>query len=88
MSDESENNQGSSKLDSEQLGAYNIMRNVDGRHFIWRQLQKCGVFESMFNIDPIMHAHNAGLREAGLKLDRLVKEISPEDYLTMISENI
>jgi len=75
-------------LDSEQLGAFNTMNTTDGRHFIWRQLQKCGVFETMFEIDPYQNAFNSGQREAGLSLHRMVREVSPANYLKMLTENI
>ena len=73
---------------AENLAISNIMRNEDGRGFIWSQLQACSVFESMFDNDPIQHAYNAGMREAGLRLDRLIKEAEPSYYVKMIEENI
>ncbi len=73
---------------SETLAVSNIMRNEDGRSFIWSQLQSCSVFESMFDRDPIKHSFNAGMREAGLRLDRIVRSAEPAYYVKMIEENI
>jgi hypothetical protein len=76
------------KVDRESLVIQNVMKNEDGRSFIWGQLQSCGVFESIFDRDPIKHGYNAGLREGGLQLDRKVREAAPEQYVKMMQENI
>lgn len=76
------------KLAPEEAGLDNAMRNVDGRAFIWHLLQTSGVFESMFDNDPISHAFNAGEREMGLKLKSMVLDVAPEYFVIMIKENI
>ena len=73
---------------SEDLDAENIMRTEGGRSFIWNQLQSCSVFESIFDMDPVQAGYNSGMRDAGLRLDRVVKEAAPEYYLQMIKENL
>ena len=73
--------------DPEVMAIHNIMSNIDGRCFIWGQLQSCGVFETIFDIDPLKHSYNAGLREAGLRLKRVVEELEPGYYIKMIEEN-
>ena len=70
------------------LAVRNIMKNEDGRNFMWSQLQYCSVFESIFNKDTNQHSYNAGLREAGLNLSRKLKEAAPDEYLKMIKENM
>ena len=85
MSDDEKDKQ---KHTSEELAIQNIMRTEGGRDFIWDQLQSCGTFESMFDINPNQLSYNAGLRDAGVRLNRLVKEAAPEHYLKMINENI
>ena len=79
---------GNKKHDPEVLAIENIMRTEGGRNFIWGQLQSCCVFESMFNTDPVQLGYNSGMRDAGVQLDRKVKEATPEYYLKMIKENI
>lgn len=76
------------KKDPDILAVANIMRTEEGRGFIFRQLQSDGVFESIFDIDPIKHAHRSGKRDSGLRLDRVVRESDPDNYIKMIQENI
>jgi len=74
--------------DHESLAIQNIMRNADCRAFMWDHLQSCGVFENMFDKDPIQHSYNAGRRVAGLTLERKLKEHEPHYYVEMIKENL
>jgi len=76
------------KHKSGNLAIENIMRTEDGRDFIWGQLQFCSVFESIFDVDSKQLSYNAGMRDAGLQLEREVKEAAPEYYLKMIKENL
>lgn len=69
------------------LAIHNIMRTEGGRDFMFGQLQSCGVFESTFNTDPVQHGYNAGMRDAGLRLERELKEAAPDEYLKMIKEH-
>ena len=85
MSDDEKDKQ---KHTSEELAIQNIMRTEGGRDFIWDQLQSCGTFESMFDINSNQLSYNAGLRDAGIRLNRVIKEAAPEHYLKMIQENI
>lgn len=85
---DNEQNQDKTKYNSGQLAIQNIMQTEGGRDFIWSQLQSCSVFESIFNIDPIQAGYNSGMRDAGLQLERVIKEAAPEYYLKMIKENI
>ena len=76
------------KRNAESLAIENIMRTEDGRSFIWGQLESCGTFESDFNKDPVQTGYNCGLRDAGLRLQRVVKEAAPDFYLKMMRENM
>lgn len=73
---------------SEDLVIESIMRTEHGRKWMWRQLQSRGVFENMFDRDPIKMAYNAGRRDSGVSLNREVKEAAPGYYVKMIEENI
>lgn len=76
------------KSDSETLAIQNLMRTEPARDFIWGYLQSCSVFESIFNTDPVKAGYNSGMRDAGLILQRKIKEAAPADYMKMIKENI
>ena len=88
MSDDNNHEKDKQKHTSEELAIQNIMRTEGGRDFIWGQLQSCGTFESIFDRDPVQSGYNSGMRDAGLRLNRAVKEAAPEYYLKMIKENI
>ncbi len=64
-----------------------VMNNKMGRHFVWEELTKCGVYQEGFNADPYVHARNAGLKSAGLQLlDKILKDC-PERYQLMFAEH-
>jgi len=86
--DEDEKIDDNNKNNPDVLAIQNIMRTEGGRTFIMCQLQACFVFESIFSKDPIVSSYNNGLRDAGLRLEREIKESAPEDYLKMIKENL
>jgi hypothetical protein len=66
----------------------NLMRTEEGRAFVMRHLTFAKVFSDTFDKDPIQHALNAGMRKAGLQLDREIKEADPSGYMKMIKESI
>lgn len=72
----------------EELAVQNIMKNEDMRNYMFKHLQEGGVFENIFDSDPIQHAHNAGKRQLGLVLDSDLRLYAPGDYVKMIKENI
>lgn len=76
------------KHTSDELVIETIMRTEHGRKWMWQQLQSRGVFETIFDRDPIKMAYSAGRRDSGVELDRSVKEASPGYYVKMIEENI
>ena len=75
------------KQSHEDLAVNNIMRNADGRAFMFEHLQSCGVFESIFNENPYRHSYASGMRDAGLRLERKLKEAELSYYLKMVEEN-
>jgi len=72
----------------EELAVQNLMKNEGMRNYMWKQLQEAGVFENIFDMDPIKHAYNAGKRQNGLRLDQDLKEYAPDMYIKMMKENI
>lgn len=88
MSDDDKKKQGDNNHDPSKLVIENIMRTQDGRDFMYNYLQSCTVFESIFDKDPVQTGYNSGMRDAGLQLERQLKEAAPAYYLKMIEENI
>lgn len=76
------------KFDTEPLAVQNLMRTEGGREWMWKHLQECGVFENIFDENPVRQAYNAGKRQAGLQLEADLKEHDPDNYLKMMKENI
>ena len=76
------------KDDNDVLAIQNIMRTEGGRDFIWKHLTSCGTYESTFNMNATQSNYNDGLRDAGLRLEREIKEAAPDDYFKMIKENM
>lgn len=65
-----------------------IMKTENGRSFMWRCLQNCCTFTSVFNTDPTQHVFNSGLRSHGLWLDAELREAASDDYFKMLRENL
>lgn len=73
---------------SDQLYTIRTLMNTEsGRSFMFRCLQQCGTYGSIFNKDALTHAYNSGARDHGLWLERELKEAAYESYLTMLREN-
>jgi len=64
-----------------------LMNTKDGRSFMMRCLQHCGTYDSVFEKDPFKHAHNSGMRDFGVWLERELKEAADESFLIMLREN-
>lgn len=85
-----ENDNSKKQRDSRELELYGIstiMKTENGRSFMWRCLQNCSTFESIFNTDTQLHAFNSGKRSHGLWLDEEIREAAPDDYFKMLKEN-
>ena len=62
-----------------------IMSNKRGRRFIWRLLEKAGVFRSSFTGNSETFFRE-GARNIGLQVLAMVHEHTPESYTLMLSE--
>ena len=62
-----------------------LMANKQGRRFVWRLLDKAGVFRSTFRNDNEM-VFLEGMRNMGLMLIAEIHEICPEKYHLMLKE--
>ncbi len=64
-----------------------VMATKTGRHFVWEQLNAFGVYRDGFTADPYVHAHNAGVKSAGLKILHNIISVCPDEYERMFSEH-
>ena len=62
-----------------------LMGNKQGRRFVWRLLEKAGVFRTTFRLNNEM-AFLEGMRNMGLILVADIHEICPEKYHIMVKE--
>lgn len=62
-----------------------LMGNKQGRRFVWRMLDKAGVFRSTFRLNNEM-AFLEGMRNMGLILITDIHEVCPEKYQVMVKE--
>jgi len=63
------------------------MRSVDGRRWIWLQLERLAVFRADEGLDPMRMAFDKGIRNEGLRLLADVTRICPNEYIRMTQEN-
>jgi len=62
-----------------------IMSNKRGRRFVWRLLEKAGVFRSSFTGNSETFFRE-GARNIGLQVLAMIHEHAPESYTQMLSE--
>jgi len=63
-----------------------ILATEQGRRFLWRTLEMCGVYRSSFTASSETYFLE-GQRNIGLKLLSEITDIDPDSYLKMIKEN-
>jgi len=59
-----------------------ILDSAQGRRYIWRVLERCGVFKSSFVTSSEIY-FNEGKRDIGLKILAEIMECDPQAYLKM-----
>jgi len=64
-----------------------LMNTENGRSFMFRCLQRCGTYDSVFDTDALKHAYNSGSRDFGVWLECELKEAANESFLIMLREN-
>lgn len=64
-----------------------LMHTVDGRRWIWLQLERLAVFRADEGLDPMRMAFDKGIRNEGLRLLADVTRICPNEYIRMTQEN-
>ena len=68
-------------------GLHALMRDPNGRAWLYRVLLMCDPFRSPFSTDPIVMAKNCGEANIGLQIIADMQEVSPELYLQTMKEN-
>lgn len=63
-----------------------ILGSLQGRRFVWRYLEECGVFKTSFT-GTSQTFFLEGERNVGLRLLADINEAQPEAYVTMMKEN-
>jgi hypothetical protein len=63
-----------------------ILNSKTGRRFVWRLLERAGVYRTSFNNSGSITAFNEGRRDVGLFLLNEIHEVAPDAYLTMLKE--
>lgn len=68
-------------------GLHNMMRDPNGRAWLYRMLDVCHPFRNAFSSDALIMAHNCGEVNIGLQIIADMQECSPELYLQTMKEN-
>lgn len=63
-----------------------IMSSPQGRNWMWDWLETFQIFQTPFSSDPIIMAHNTGMKEPGLKLMDSLMALTPTEFMTMLKE--
>ena len=63
-----------------------VMKFRDGRRFMWRVLEKAGVYDSSFAVEPSIMAFKEGQRNIGLMLISDIMKVAPDKYQMMTKE--
>lgn len=64
-----------------------LMQTAQGRRIVYRVLERCHCFASIFSENASLMAHNAGWQDAGFWLMGEVSEASQFHYYQMIKEH-
>ena len=72
---------------SEKKDLQEVLSTVEGRRFLWGQLKKCKVYESIWESSAKIH-YNAGKQDLGHELMAAILDASPEAYLQMQKESM
>ena len=65
-----------------------LMSDVRGRRWMWRQLERFGVYQSTFTGEPLTGAFKEGQRSRGLELVAAITQHCPHRFFEMHRENL
>ncbi len=63
-----------------------LMGSKRGRRFLWRVLERAGVYRLSFNTNSMTMAFAEGARNEGLRLLETIHSACPDLYTTMLKE--
>jgi hypothetical protein len=63
-----------------------VMRSAAGRRFMWRVLEKCGTFGSIWHASAAIH-YNAGQQDIGHFIMSEIAEAGEEHLFKLMSDN-
>ena len=63
-----------------------LMGSKRGRRFLWRVLERAGVYRLSFNTNSMTMAFSEGARNEGLRLLATIHSACPDLYTTMLKE--
>lgn len=63
-----------------------LMGSKRGRRFLWRVLERAGVYRLSFNTNSMTMAFAEGARNEGLRLLATIHSACPDLYATMLKE--
>lgn len=63
-----------------------LLNSAGGRWFLWRLLQKCGLYSTTSHLDPHRMAIESGKRDVGLWVIEQVNEVDPAGYMKLVKE--
>lgn len=64
-----------------------LMKQGKGRRYVYRQLEKSGIWNEDLSLDAMRLAQKSGLRNEGLRILGLIHTHCPEHYVTMWQES-
>ncbi len=74
------------KKDDEIAQILYVMASKDGRAFVYRYLEFCGVYQTSYSREPNETFFREGQRNVGLMLMKDINQAAPGSYLTMLKE--
>lgn len=63
-----------------------LMSTINGRSWMWRQLEQCHCFNDPFTGDALHEAYQKGERNFGLRLLSQINLYCPDQYIQMVRE--
>lgn len=63
-----------------------LMGDERGRRLVWRWLGEAGLFRTSYSAEGLAMAFNEGQRNQGLRLQALVMEHAPHQFVRMLAE--
>lgn len=63
-----------------------ILSTVQGKRFLWRLLEQCKTFESVFSPESMRMSYSAGRQDLGHYLMAEIMDAEPEAFIEMMKQ--